>query len=132
MTPFGMKDTGKVGEEPDAESLATARTWSECQFDLDDECGVVGEGSFSAPRFLSLYVVGLDNHVDFLIVRSGEVLFHHSSYVGSTAVVREKAVESPPLAQSRYRVIGKLFTEDALVEAWIRGTLVPTKVRGGG
>lgn len=79
-----------------------------------------------------LYVVGLDNHVGFLIVRRGEVLFHHSSYVGSTAVVREKAVESPPLVQSRYRVVGKLFTEDALVEAWIRGTSVPTKVRGGG
>lgn len=79
-----------------------------------------------------LYVVGLDNHVGFLIVRSGEVLFHHSSYVGSVTVVREKAVESPPLVQSRYRVVGKLFTEDALVEAWIRGTPVPTKVRGGG
>lgn len=79
-----------------------------------------------------LYVVGLDNHVGFLIVRSGEVLFHHSSYVGPVTVVRERATESPPLVQSRYRVIGKLFTEDALVEAWIQGTPVPTKERGGG
>ena len=89
-------------------------------------------GAAVAAKGDGLYVVGLDNHVGFLIVRSGEVLFHHSSYVGSTAVVREKAVESPPLVQSRYRVVGKLFTEDTLVEAWIRGTPVPTRVRGGG
>lgn len=76
-----------------------------------------------------LYVVGLDNHVGFLIVRTGKVLFHHSSYVDPAVVVREEATVSSPLAQSRYRVIGKLFTDDALVEAWIRGTPVLTKVR---
>ncbi|MEZ4297102.1 MAG: hypothetical protein R3B70_19205 [Polyangiaceae bacterium] len=82
-----------------------------------------------AARGDGLYVVGLDNHVGFLIARGGKVLFHHSSYVGATAVVREEAATSSPLAESRYRVIGKLFTEDALVEAWIQGTPVPTKVR---
>lgn len=82
-----------------------------------------------AARGDGLYVVGLDIHVGFLVVRGGEVLFHHSSYVGPTAVVREQARASSPLVQSRYRVIGKLFTDDALVEAWLRGTPVPTKVR---
>jgi len=82
-----------------------------------------------AARGDGLYVVGLDIHVGFLIVRGGEVLFHHSSYVGPVSVVREAAVASSPLAQSRYRVIGKLFTEDALIEAWIRGTPIPTRVR---
>lgn len=82
-----------------------------------------------ATRGEGLYVVGLDNHVGFLIARSGKVLFHHSSYVGSTAVVREDAATSSPLAESRYRVIGKLFTVDDLVEAWIQGTPIPTKVR---
>jgi hypothetical protein len=82
-----------------------------------------------AARGEGLYVVGLDNHVGFLIVRGGEVFFHHSSYVGPGAVVRERAAASSPLAQSRYRVIGKLFTDEALIEAWIRGTPVPTRVR---
>lgn len=82
-----------------------------------------------AARGEGLYVVGLDNHVGFLIARSGEVLFHHSSYVGSTAVVREEAAASSPLAASRYRVIGKLFTKDDVVEAWIQGASIPTKVR---
>lgn len=82
-----------------------------------------------AKKGRGLYVVGLDNHVGFLIVRSGKVLFHHSSYVGPIAVVREEATASSPLRDSKYRVVGKLFTDDALVEAWIRGAPVPTKAR---
>lgn len=44
-------------------------------------------------------------------------------------VVREEAAAASPLAQSRYRVVGKLFTDDSLIEAWIRDTPIPTKVR---
>lgn len=82
-----------------------------------------------AVRGEGLYVVGLDNHVGFLIVRGGEVLFHHASYVGTGAVVREPATSSGPLADSRYRVIGKLFTDDHLAEAWLAGAAIPTKIR---
>jgi hypothetical protein len=82
-----------------------------------------------AARGDGLYVVGLDVHVGYLIVRSGRVLFHHSSYVGPTTVVREEAAASSPLTQSRYRVVGKLFTDDRLIDAWIRDTPIPTKVR---
>lgn len=53
--------------------------------------------------------------------RSGKVLFHHASYVGPAVVVREEAKVSSPLVESKYRVVGKLFTDDALVEAWISG-----------
>lgn len=82
-----------------------------------------------AARGDGLYVVGLDLHVGFLIVRGGEVLFHHSSYVDTAKVVREEAATSGPLVGSRYRVIGKLFTDDALIDAWILGTPVATKTR---
>lgn len=82
-----------------------------------------------AARGDGLYVVGLDIHVGYLIVKGGRVLFHHSSYVGPRTVVREEAAAASPLAQSRYRVVGKLFTDDDLIEAWIRDTPIPTKVR---
>jgi hypothetical protein len=82
-----------------------------------------------AARGDGLYVVGLDIHVGFLIVRGGEVLFHHSSYVDAAKVVREKAAISGPLVGSRYRVIGKLFTDDALIDAWLLGAPVATKTR---
>jgi hypothetical protein len=82
-----------------------------------------------ASRGDGLYVVGLDIHVGFLIVRGGQVFFHHASYVGPAKVVRERASESSPLVDSKYRVIGKLFTDDSLIDAWLRGSPVGTKVR---
>lgn len=81
-----------------------------------------------AARGDGLYVIGLDNHVGFLIVRSGEVSFHHASYVPPAKVTRERAASSAPLVDSRYRVIGKLFTDDALIDAWLDGAPIPTKV----
>jgi hypothetical protein len=74
-----------------------------------------------------LYVVGLDNHVGFLIVRGGEVMFHHSSVAPPATVVREQARASVPLVVSRYRVVGKLFTDEALVTAWLDGTAIHTR-----
>lgn len=75
-----------------------------------------------ARRGDGLYVLGLDNHTGFLVVKAGEVLFHHSSYVAPQKVVRERASTSSPIVTSRYRVIGKLFTDDALIDAWLEGT----------
>src|SRR5262245_16796602 len=81
-----------------------------------------------AARGDGLYVIGLDNHVGFLIVRGAEVLFHHSSYVSPAKVMRERARDAAPLVASRYRVVGKLFTDDALITSWLDGAPIPTKV----
>jgi hypothetical protein len=79
-----------------------------------------------AARGAGLYVVGLDNHVGYLIVDAGgKVWFHHSSYL-SGGVIRQQALASPELERSRYRVIGKLFADDTLVDRWLGGAPVPT------
>ena len=64
-----------------------------------------------------LYIVGLDFHVGYLLVRaSGEVRFIHASYVTKT-VITEVAEDSIPLQTSTYRVIGKLFSA-RLLKKW--------------
>ena len=66
-----------------------------------------------------LYVVGLDYHVAFLRVREGgAVQMVHSSYTGAGGVVREAADSSLAL-ESKYRVLGKISADDALVKAWL-------------
>jgi hypothetical protein len=83
----------------------------------------------SQPEFLrqvraqgpGLYVVGLDFHVAFLRVREGgAVQMVHSSYLHNVGVVREAADDNPALA-SKYRVLGKVSADDALVRAWLLG-----------
>lgn len=78
-----------------------------------------------------LYVVGLDFHVGFIVVRDGRVFFVHSQGTAPRKVVLENALASPVLNDSRYRVIGKISDDDALIEKWLTGGFVPTFVRRG-
>ncbi len=76
------------------------------------------------------YVVGLDNHVGFLLLDAQkELWFLHSSYGDPAVVVREKAVESPVLSWSNRFVMGFLET-DWLVEKWLRGEKITTQKPG--
>lgn len=68
-----------------------------------------------------LYIVGLDNHVGFLLRREGRSLFVHSGYYRPEEGVVAEPLDGPnPFAVSRCRVIGKLF-DDAMVVKWLTG-----------
>ncbi len=72
------------------------------------------------------YVVGLDNHVGFLLHDDdGSVWFIHSSYMDPVAVVRELATDSAPLAASNRYVIGYLES-DWLIQKWLKKEKVVT------
>jgi len=74
-----------------------------------------------------LYVVGLDNHVGFILSIASEVYFVHSSYAEPYCVVIERSIESRVLASSQYRVLGKLSEDDALIGKWLNGDTFVTK-----
>lgn len=71
-----------------------------------------------------IYLVGLDNHVGFVIVDGEDTWFHHSG-PGNAGVRREPARTASFLSTSRYREAAKLL-DDALVERWLRGEDIPT------
>ncbi len=74
-----------------------------------------------------IYLVGLDNHVGFVIVDGEDTWFHHAG-PGDAGVRREPARTASFLSTSRYREAAKLF-DDALIEKWLRGTPIPTVLR---
>ena len=69
-----------------------------------------------------IYLVGLDNHVGYVIVDGEDTWFHHS---GPGVVRREPALTASFLSTSHYREAAKLF-DDALVEKWLRGAQITT------
>ena len=74
-----------------------------------------------------LYVVGLDFHVAFLRVRpDGAVRMVHSTYLAPGTVVDEAAATSAALA-SKYRVVGKLSADEALLRQWLLGQALPVR-----
>jgi hypothetical protein len=74
-----------------------------------------------------LYLIGLDQHVGFILHRGERLDFCHASYLGRAEVLCEPAISSPALA-SRYRVLGKLFAEPML-RHWLAEERIVTRTR---
>lgn len=64
-----------------------------------------------------LYLVGLDNHVGYLMNHKGAIQFCHSSYLGDSVVACEPA-ETADALRSNYYVLGDVLT-DALLRRWL-------------
>jgi len=76
----------------------------------------------SEARGPGLYVVGLDCHIGFIVQEKEKRLqFCHADYYQPEIGVRCQSIdERSPLADSKYRVVGKIL-DDQLIEKWILG-----------
>jgi hypothetical protein len=63
-----------------------------------------------------IYLVGLDSHIGFLYFRKGNYKFVHSH--GYLFVLSEIPSLSPTLRKSKYRVVGKIFS-NKMIEQWL-------------
>lgn len=68
-------------------------------------------------RGRGLYVVGMDDHVGFIVNDGQEVTFVHSQPGGVTC---EKLCSNNRCSRSRYRVVGKVLT-DEMMRGWLEG-----------
>jgi hypothetical protein len=67
-----------------------------------------------------LYLVGLDNHTGFITVIDQNVRFVHADYYEPEIGVVSEALDShSPIKHSKYRVIGKLLSDEMML-AWIQ------------
>lgn len=76
-----------------------------------------------------IHIVGLDNHVAFLVIpESGDVRFIHSSGAHPFCVVDEDITKAGALQSSRYRVIGNLTRNPEVIHGWLIDQKWPTKI----
>jgi hypothetical protein len=75
-----------------------------------------------------LYVIGLDYHVGFLVVRGAEVRMVHASFFPPQAVTSEPIEASAAIDGSRAKGywVSPLFRDDWLVDLWLRHSAVPS------
>lgn len=70
-----------------------------------------------------IYFVGLDNHVGYLYIYDHVPYFIHSNYIEDKVMI-ERA-ESSIAFQSGVHVVAELSTNEALLERWRTGAVVP-------
>ena len=75
-----------------------------------------------------VYVVGLDTHVAFLVVGSEGFRFIHSSGSRPWCVVDEGRADAGVLQRSRWRMLGNLTANPAVLKRWLRAEKI--MVRG--
>jgi len=78
-------------------------------------------------RGKGLYIIGLDCHVGFILKDEKGCWFIHSKWYNETAVVKEDALTSAILHNSKYRMIGKISNNKKLLQAWLYETAIAAK-----
>ena len=66
-----------------------------------------------------LYIVGLDNHTGFIYNDGKDIYFIHSTFLGTRNVQKENASTNSILRQSKYKVLGKISSDEKVLERWI-------------
>lgn len=74
------------------------------------------------------YIIGLDTHVAFMVVKDGHFRFIHSSGSQPWCVVDESEAEASVLKSSNYRVLGNLSADRRVLVRWLLEE--PLQVRG--
>ena len=73
-----------------------------------------------------LYIIGLDRHVGFIVQSRDGSFFVHSDGGANQCVVKEPLAEADVLRRSRYRIVGKISADDALIGRWLSGEKIAT------
>ena len=76
-----------------------------------------------------LYLVGLDTHVGFMVVEEGNPRFVHSSYSFFGGVKSERPSDAEVMVKSKYRVVGKILEDKAIMQKWIKGSKIRTNLK---
>ena len=67
-----------------------------------------------------VYVIGLDSHVAFIVVGGGGFRFIHSSGSRPWCVVDEGRAEAGVLQRSKWRMLGNLTADPAVLKRWLK------------
>ncbi len=71
-----------------------------------------------------IYILGLDNHVGYVVKKGKTLDMVHSSYWPQVKVVREEMAESAIVKESKYFMVGNVLHSKATIEAWLTGTAI--------
>jgi hypothetical protein len=74
-----------------------------------------------------IYVIGLDTHVAFLVVRQDGFRFIHSSGSRPWCVVDEGRNEAEVLKRSNWRMLGNFTGDAGVLRSWLKGEKIAVK-----
>lgn len=76
-----------------------------------------------------LYIIGLANHIGFVVVDAAGVRLVHASYTGAQVVTSEPLATAQAIINSRAKgyFVSPVMHDDRLADLWLRGASVPLR-----
>lgn len=75
-----------------------------------------------------IYLIGLDSHVGFVVVRDGDFHFIHSSGARPWRVVDDSPADAAVLKRSNWRMLANLTADPGVIRRWLEAGRI--QVRG--
>ena len=119
-----LKDAGfqvdryQLAQQPSENILRSFIPRESCALSVGKEYRLFAEEV--GKREPGVYVVGLDTHVAFIVVRDGGFRFIHSSGSRPWCVVDESPGEAGVLQRSNWRMLGNLTAGSNVLRRWLR------------
>ncbi|MCA9715872.1 MAG: hypothetical protein KC468_14440 [Myxococcales bacterium] len=111
-TRFGQAAALRIQEATTPPERAVHRFFSIAPEQLADKIAALGDG---------VYIIGLNVHVGFVVVRDGEARLVHASYTDDRVVVDEALATARAIELSRPKgyFVSELLSTNAAVERWL-------------
>jgi hypothetical protein len=119
-----LKDAGfqvdryKLAQQPSGNILQSFLPKNSCVLTAGEDYQVFS--SRVALREPGIYIIGLDTHVAFLVVRQGGFRFIHSSGSRPWCVVEEGPDQAHVLQKSGWRMLGNLTADPTVLRRWLK------------
>lgn len=76
-----------------------------------------------------VYLIGMDTHVGFIVVKTDGMRFFHSSGAAKVGVVEERRDNAWALRKSNWRMLGHLTADAGVMRTWLKGEKVKVRTR---
>ncbi len=117
-------DRYKLAQQPSENILRSFLPKNACALTVGQEYNTFATGVEKLDP--GIYVVGLDTHVAFIVVREdGTFRFVHSSGSRPWCVVDESRAEASVLRRSNWRMLGNLTASPAVLKRWLKAEKIP-------
>lgn len=117
----------RLAQQPSENIMRTFLPRSSCKLSAGVDYHLFADALESAEP--GIYIVGLDTHVGFVVVRDGTFRFIHSSGSRPWAVVDESREQAVVLRNSNWRMLGNLTSDREVLRKWLAGTNFPVHGR---
>ena len=115
-------DRFKLAQQPSQNILRSFLDEAECELRVGEDYSKYIDWLESKEN--GVYIVGLDTHVCFIVVRSNRMRFLHSSGINSAGVVEEGPKKAYALKKSNWRMLGNFSGDKDVIKTWLMGKRV--------